>query len=83
MIDAATMEIIETTARRTAELVRGVSASTTELLTRDEAKTYVKRSSDRAFGRWCKKWHVRSVQHGRYSRTQLDMALGREARVRR
>jgi hypothetical protein len=56
---------------------------TDAILTRDEAKTYVKRSSDRAFGRWCKKWSVRSISHGRYSRSQLDLALSREARKRR
>ena len=84
MIDAATMEIIDATVARTiAQMQAQQAPKTDEVLTRAEAKLYVKRNSDRAFGRWCKEWSVRSSQHGRYSRTQLDVALNREARKRR
>lgn len=57
-------------------------ATTEDILTRTEAMAYTKRSSDRAFARWCKKWSVRAANHGRYSRAMLDVALKREARAR-
>lgn len=73
---------IDRIADAVAARIGGATTSTSEILTRAEARRYVKRGSDRAFGRWCKQWHVRAAFHGRYSRTQLDLALSREARAR-
>ena len=54
------------------------------VLTRDEAKHYVKKPSNAAFSRWCKKWGVRPIEQGRYSRANLDKAIERSgARVLR
>lgn len=85
VIDSGTLEIIQATVHATLQQVRNgsVMIDVPEVMTRAEAMAFVRRKSDRAFGRWCKKWRVRSVSHGRYSRTQLNMALNKEARIRR
>lgn len=80
---------IDAIARRVVEMQReSASASAVptlgsgEMLTAAEARAYVKRRSTSAFGRWCHEWGVRPYRRGRYSRSQLDLALGREARRR-
>lgn len=78
-----TPEDIEAVAQRTAEIIRATPTVTTEdVLTHMEARFYVKRPSRSAFGRWCKANHIKPYHRGRYSRTQLDLALSREARKR-
>lgn len=57
-------------------------ARTSEVLIRNEARAYVKKNSLSAFHAWCREWNIRPYKHGRYSRTQLDLALSREARRR-
>ena len=73
-----TDEEIEKLARR----IVALQAVTNEILTRSEAMTYDKRNSPAPFCRWCKTWSVRPAFRGRYSRSQLDLALSREARRR-
>lgn len=53
-----------------------------EILTRTEAMAHTKRRSHAAFCVWCAANKVKPASRGRYSRTQLDMALQREARRR-
>lgn len=48
------------------------------VLTLAEAVVYTKHESDSAFYRWCTKWSVQAVAHGRYSRRWLDRALEKE-----
>lgn len=79
-LDPQTIELI---AQRTAELVRAPAVQQTPVvLTRAEAKAYVKRRSEGAFCEWCQRWQVRAAFRGRYSRSHLDVALQREARAR-
>lgn len=54
-------------------------APTSDVLTRAEAKSYVKKPGEKSFDRWRKKWGVRRKGHGRYSLGELDLALAREA----
>lgn len=68
---------IEAIAQRVAELMRA-PAQTSLVLTRGEAKIYVKRPSEGAFVAWCKRWKIRPASHGRYARADLDLALERE-----
>jgi len=49
------------------------------ILTRAEARQYVRRTSDAAFSAWCARWQVRAECRGRWSRARLDLALAREA----
>jgi hypothetical protein len=51
-----------------------------DVLTREEAKLLVKRSSEGAFCAWCRRWGVHAKIRGRYSRQRLEVALEREAR---
>ena len=60
------------------ELLRA-PAATEDVLTRPEARAYVKRPSEGAFCEWCQKWGVSPRSRGRYSRAKLDLALEREA----
>lgn len=57
-----------------------VPLQTSDVLTRDEAKAYVKKISEGAFSEWCARWGVKPAIRGRYSRARLDVALDREAR---
>lgn len=52
---------------------------TTDVLTRDEAKAFVKRASEGAFSDWCRRWGVHAAIRGRYNRQRLQIALQREA----
>lgn len=52
------------------------------ILTRPEARAYVKRNSEYAFHQWCKRYHVAPASRGRYSITSLDRGLDNEARGR-
>jgi hypothetical protein len=70
-------ESVESIAQRVAELLRA-PAPTPQVLTRGEAKAYVKRPSEGAFVAWCKRWKIRPASHGRYARAALDLALERE-----
>lgn len=56
--------------------------ATGEILTLAEARAYVKRPSRSAFNDWCRANGIKAAHRGRYSRTQLDLALQREARKR-
>lgn len=56
---------------------------TDRILTFAEAIAYAKHGSRTAFQRWCRRWRITSGQNGRYSRSQLDRALQREAERRR
>lgn len=58
------------------------TAAPSEILTRAEAMAHTKRRSHAGFCVWCAANNVRPATRGRYSRTQLDMALQREARRR-
>lgn len=49
------------------------------ILTRAEARQYVRRTSDAAFSAWAARWQVRAECRGRWSRARLDLALAREA----
>lgn len=74
---------IEAIARRVVELQRQTTLPQSErILTRSEARAYVKRHSEAAFCDWCKKWRIKPFSRGRYSRDQLDLALERESRRR-
>jgi len=53
--------------------------SPSPIMTRAEAKALSTRSDDDAFDLWRKHWGVTPVSHGRYSRTQIELALKREA----
>lgn len=53
-----------------------------EIMTRAEAMAYTKRNNRTSFSEWCKVWHVKPYNRGRYSKTQLDRALALEARKR-
>lgn len=63
-------------------LIRETPTLTSHIMTRDEAKAYVKRPSQGAFCEWCQKYHVKPYHRGRYSKAQLDAALSLEARKR-
>jgi hypothetical protein len=77
------VESVEAVARRTAEILREIPTEmTSEVMSRSEAKAYVKRNSEGAFYNWCKEWHVKPYHRGRYSKTHLDRALSLEARKR-
>lgn len=83
-----TVELSETTierlAQRVAELLRAAPpAARPDVLTRAEAKAYIKRPSEGAFVAWCKRWKVRPASRGRYSRPTLDLALDRECGLAR
>lgn len=56
---------------------------TDAILSRAEAKAYVKKNSEAAFHKWCEQWGAKPRQRGRYSRCKLDLALEREAGLRR
>jgi hypothetical protein len=81
----------EAIAQRAASLVLAALQSTAPatsphtdtILTRPEARAYVKRRGEASFCEWCRKWAVRPVSRGRYSRLALDRALDREARAGR
>jgi len=75
-------EDIEAIARRVVELQAEQSMRNERVLTRAEARAYVKRESEAAFHDWCKRWRIKAAVHGRYSRDQLDLALERESRLR-
>jgi hypothetical protein len=62
-----------------AAVVRHQRAFESPILTLAEAVTYSKHESDSTFYRWCDKWQVKPVSHGRYSRRWLDRGLDREA----
>jgi hypothetical protein len=72
---------VDRIARRVVEL-QATTLTQSEVLTRSEAMAYAKRQSHAAFSVWCAANHVRPVSRGRYSRSQLDLALQREARRR-
>lgn len=76
-------ESIEAIARRVVELLREQPAvvGTPNLLTRTEARAYTKRPSQGGFCAWCRRWKVKPVSRGRYSRRDLDLALSREAKL--
>lgn len=74
-------ESIEAIAQRVAELMRA-PAPTLQVLTRGEAKVYVKRPSEGAFVAWCRRWKIRPASHGRYARRELDLALEREGGIK-
>lgn len=70
------------------------SLLTEKILTLREARVYTKHAKAAAiaanpeagrtaFNVWCRKWGVKSASNGRYSKGQLDVALGREARSAR
>jgi hypothetical protein len=62
-------------ARAVVELQAQQSAPKTgQILTRAEARAYVKRKSEAAFCEWCKRWHVHPFARGRYSKAHLDRA---------
>lgn len=63
-------------------LAQAQAPQSSEILTRAEAKAYVKRPSEGAFSEWCHENHVKPYRRGRYSKSQLDLALSREARKR-
>lgn len=68
---------------RVAEIATQDTNTTAEVLTRAEARRYVKRLSEGAFCRWCQRFGVKPSERGRYGRTILDLALAREGgRVR-
>lgn len=82
-------ESVDALARRIVELQQAANeaaqpelVTTGEILTRTEAMAYVKRTSEGAFSAWCKTWRVKPWRRGRYSRTQLNVALSHEARKR-
>lgn len=54
---------------------------TSAILTTPEARVYVKRKSNGGFAAWCARFGVKSVDHGRWSKSHLDLALAREAGV--
>lgn len=58
------------------------SVEQSEILTRTEAMAHTKRRSHAAFGVWCAANGVKPATRGRYSRTQIDMAMQREGRKR-
>lgn len=74
--------IVEAVAARVVALLCETPTATSDIMTRAEAKLYVKRHSNAAFCRWCQDWRVKPYRRGRYSRTQLDVALSFEARRR-
>lgn len=83
LTEAQILEIVERTAVRVVQMQRDASMPRSErILTRAEARAFVKRQSEAAFCDWCKKWRVRPANRGRYSRDQLALALDREARAR-
>lgn len=51
------------------------------VLTRGEAKTFVRRPSEGAFVAWCKRWRVKPGSRGRWSRAALELALERESGI--
>ncbi len=57
-------------------------AAPSEILTRTEAMAHAKSRSHAAFCVWCAANKVKPATRGRYSRTQLDLALQREGRRR-
>jgi hypothetical protein len=59
-----------------------ISSAPSEILTRTEAMAHAKHKSHAAFCVWCAANKIKPATRGRYSRTQLDMALQREARKR-
>lgn len=79
---AATAPLADPTAEAIAQRVAGILASppvTDLILTRDEAKAYVKCESEGAFSDWCKRHRVHARERGRWSRIALDRALELEA----
>jgi hypothetical protein len=73
----------EAIARRVVELLREqpTFVGTPNLLTRTEARAYTKRPSQGGFCAWCRRWKIKPVSRGRYSRRDLDLALSREAKL--
>lgn len=65
-----------------AGLVSQRTVPTQLVLTRSEAKIYVKRLSEGAFSAWCARWKVKPGARGRWSRAALDLALEREGGLR-
>lgn len=66
-----------------AQIVRLIQPAAAAVLTLAEAIRYTKHESHSAFYRWCKRWGVRSITNGRFSRPQLDRAIDRESRKAR
>lgn len=64
-----------------AGLVSQRHAATSLVLTRGEAKVYVKRPSEGAFVAWCRRWKISPASRGRYARAALDLALEREGGI--
>lgn len=54
--------------------------STDELMTRAEARAYIKLGSDRSFYRFCRANGLRSVTNGLFARVHLDNAIRRAIR---
>lgn len=54
--------------------------STTELLTRSEARAYIKVGSDRSFYRFCRAHGLRSCGNGNYATAHIDNAIRRMIR---
>lgn len=74
--------IAERAAELLAERLGSPAMQADKILTRAEAKAYVKRRSNSSFGQWCREYRVKPYHRGRYSRDQLDIALRFEARKR-
>jgi len=55
------------------------AALNSPVITRSDAKLIAHCGNDATWDRWCKKWSVRSVSHGRYARHEVMNALKIEA----
>ena len=73
--------VAQRVADRVMELIGQQIRPPCAIMTRTEAKAYVRRSSEGAFVAWCKRWKVKPHSRGRYARAQLDRALERETGV--
>lgn len=79
MTDTELAQLVRTAVREELAAFQPQAQSAKPILTRAEARKYVRRTSDAAFSAWCARWQVRAECRGRWSRARLDLALAREA----
>lgn len=72
---------IELLSRRIVELMRNEPRRTPEIMTRAEMKAFLRCESEGAFVAYCRRWKIKPVGHGRWSRAQAELAIGREAGI--
>ena len=76
MLDASDIEAV---AQRVVELM---TRTASEVLGRSEAATLAGFRDASAFHRWARRNRIKPAHRGRYSRSQINLALSREGRLR-